>query len=525
MASLVQNPRVVVVDSAGTPRANAKRYLYSAGTLTPLTSYTESDLGTPHANPQVADSYGVFAPAYLPSTVSTYRQIVKTSADVTLSDDDDIPTVQLSAAAVGAVLYPRTTAEQSAGVAPTDYSYPSGNVLRYGADNTGVSDSTSAIQDAIDTGHDVTFPAGSYLAAGLTQSLDSQRFAAIGNVRIIKNANGAIFTSTGDEVELNGIGFRGDASSPTFTGDGVVMSGDNVRIINCGVRWISGVPLKCTGSAVQIDGTCDIYQTTDGTSGGYDIVIGVSGTATLYHRIKGIRTSQATGGIKYIDTGSATTEASQFGKLTVEAGTSPSGVNGGNFTGNRILGNVSLGLSSATFAGNTIGAVTITLVSGTSGHSIDDSNTLASGATITDSSTNSNVVDLRAVVPTTFTPTWTGASSNPAIGDGTLTGYYLKRGREVWASVRVVMGSTTTYGTGQWYFALPAIPSTGVAQQGSARALDAGTNIRIGVCETLTDGTARAQVMFDSDTAAADSGKPFTWASGDELRFTIRYFT
>ncbi len=87
------------------------------------------------------------------------------------------------------------------------------------------------------------------------------------------------------------------------------------------------------------------------------------------------------------------------------------------------------------------------------------------------------------------------------------------------------MGSTTTYGTGVWYFALPKIPSTGVPLLGAARALDSGTNIRVGVVETLTDGTARCQVMFDSDTGSADSTKPFAWASGDELRFSVDYFT
>lgn len=523
MASLVQNPRVVVVDSAGTPRANAKRYLYSSGTLTPLTSYTDSDLTTPHANPQVADSSGVFAPAYLPSTVSTYRQIVKTSADVTLSDDDDIPTVQLSAAAVGAVLYPRTTEEQSAGVTPTDYSYPAGNVLRYGADNSGVSSSTAAIQDAIDTGHDVLFPAGSYLAAGLMQVLDFQRFKAEGNVRIIKNANGAIFTASGDDIELNGIGFRGDASSPTYTGDGVVISGDNPRIYNCGVRWISGVPLKCTGSAVQIDGTCDIYQTTGATSADYDIEVGVSGTATLYHRIKGIRTSQSTGGIHLVDTGSAVVSDSQFGKLFVDAGTSPSGVNGGNFTGNRILGNVTVELSSSTFAGNTVGAVTVTFGAGTSGHSFDDSNTVASGATITDSSSASHIVDLRQVPPQSYTPAWTAASVNPALGNGTLIGLASKRGRVVTVQLRLIAGTTTTFGTGVWYFSLPFVPSTTQQAVGAAHAVDSGTTNVVGVCETLTDGTARMQVYFDAANAAG-AAVPFTWASGDELVATLTYF-
>jgi len=47
---------------------------------------------------------------------------------------------------------PITAAETSSGLvaADLDFLYPVGNVLRYGADPTGLSDSTSAIQDAID---------------------------------------------------------------------------------------------------------------------------------------------------------------------------------------------------------------------------------------------------------------------------------------------------------------------------------------------------------------------------------------
>ena len=87
--------------------------------------------------------------------------------------------------------------------------------------------------------------------------------------------------------------------------------------------------LKATGSHVQILGTCGSYTTTDATASGYDIEIGVSGTATLYHQLTGVYTSQATGGILFIDTGSHVINGGQFGKLTIQAGTTPAGVNGG----------------------------------------------------------------------------------------------------------------------------------------------------------------------------------------------------
>lgn len=429
----------------------------------------------------------------------------------------------LSQSIIAALLYPQLAAEASAGVTPSSYvPHTFAFATRYGADPTGVGDSSAAIQRAIDTGLDIVFPPGDYKAANLTQSVDRQRFIAIGNVRIIKNANGPIITASGDEIELNGIAFRGDASTPTFTGDNVVLTGDNPRLINCGSRWAQGYALRATGNGVKVYGTCDIYQTANATAGGYDILIGQSGVATLYHKIIGITTSQSTGGIVFVDTGSAAVSDSQFGKLYVQAGTLPSGVNGGNFHGNRITGTVNVEIPSAVFAGNTFGAVAITLAAGTSGHVVQG-NAYQVGATITDNSTNSVVEDIRVIPPTTYTPSWTAASVNPSLGDGSAVGYVQKVGRRVKVSGRITMGSTTTFGTGVYTFSLPYVPSTSIPQIGVAFLADATGNNYVGMVQTLTDGTARCVIYVDNGGQLSPT-VPFTWAQNDEIRFTIEYF-
>ena len=123
-----------------------------------------------------------------------------------------------------------------------------------------------------------------------------------------------------------------------------------------------------------------------------------------------------------------------------------------------------------------------------------------------------------------YTPVWTAATSNPSLGNGSLTGRYSVRGKYVFATVRLAPGGTTTFGTGAWFFSLPFIPSSEIVYTGAAKVLDAGTNIRTGVVETRTDGTARCQVFIDSDIAAIDSAKPMTWVSGDILTFSLPYF-
>ncbi len=126
---------------------------------------------------------------------------------------------------------------------------------------------------------------------------------------------------------------------------------------------------------------------------------------------------------------------------------------------------------------------------------------------------------------TSYAIAWTGASSNPAIVNGTLSGYYTKRSRQVTVSAVMIAGSSTTFGSGAWYFSLPYIPAATLHQVGHAYVLDSGTAYRTGVVRALTDGTARCQIIIDSDTNVADSARPITWASGDELHFSITYLT
>ncbi|MEU9466561.1 hypothetical protein AB0D78_07865 [Streptomyces avermitilis] len=65
-----------------------------------------------------------------------------------------------------------------------------------------------------------------------------------------------------------------------------------------------------------------------------------------------------------------------------------------------------------------------------------------------------------------YTPTWTAATTNPAIGDGTLTGKYAVVGKVCHFTTFMVFGSTTTFGNGVYSFGLPVTGGTpgGLAQ-------------------------------------------------------------
>lgn len=121
-----------------------------------------------------------------------------------------------------------------------------------------------------------------------------------------------------------------------------------------------------------------------------------------------------------------------------------------------------------------------------------------------------------------YTPTWTGSVTNPAIGNGTITGRYRRHGKTVTATINITTGSTTTYGSGFWSFTLPVTADTTVSPIGSAQMLDAST----GTVYTghVIHTTSTTMVVYSHNTTAAvGQATPQTWAVNDTLRLTLTY--
>lgn len=121
-------------------------------------------------------------------------------------------------------------------------------------------------------------------------------------------------------------------------------------------------------------------------------------------------------------------------------------------------------------------------------------------------------------------PSWL-ASTPPVVGNGAIACVMLRRGRMLQATITVIFGSTTTAGSGEWTFKLPA-PFDGpaaITAIGSALARDSagGTN-RVGAAVILP-GENVIRIYPHGAANTWRSNSPHAWAAGDRLDFTIQY--
>lgn len=125
---------------------------------------------------------------------------------------------------------------------------------------------------------------------------------------------------------------------------------------------------------------------------------------------------------------------------------------------------------------------------------------------------------------TAYTPTWTGSGSNPAIGNGTITGRYQRSGQWVTGWFKITMGSTTTYGSGNWIVGLPLAPHASLPDVaiGTAHALNTGVQ---NYGRILIVGGAANVTAIGETGGVVTAASPFSWGAGDVFGGTFAYET
>lgn len=128
-----------------------------------------------------------------------------------------------------------------------------------------------------------------------------------------------------------------------------------------------------------------------------------------------------------------------------------------------------------------------------------------------------------------YTPTWTASTTNPTIGNGTLTGRYHRVGKTIDVAILLTWGSTTTVGSGNYAFALPvaARSSSGSMLQVFGFISGATPNYWLG-CTSQNLGSTTGNLVYPSTGTIGDwntltHSAPGGFASGDTLRISGRY--
>jgi hypothetical protein len=129
---------------------------------------------------------------------------------------------------------------------------------------------------------------------------------------------------------------------------------------------------------------------------------------------------------------------------------------------------------------------------------------------------------------TSYTPTWTAASVNPVLNNGSFTGSaYARINKLVIFRIVLTMGSTTTYGTGAWRLTLPVTPLTAAGRVTFPMSIaDFGTGFYRG--EAIINLAPYFELFCDPTTAgntmrSVGTGIPHSWAVSDTLIISGAY--
>jgi len=126
-----------------------------------------------------------------------------------------------------------------------------------------------------------------------------------------------------------------------------------------------------------------------------------------------------------------------------------------------------------------------------------------------------------------YTPSWTAASVNPSIGNGSLQGWYKVVGKTCFVRGNIVIGSTTTFGSGEWYVSMPFTASHADAILMTANLLDNGTAWYNAVLNGARAGfNYKAPIQYQGGAGTAldvNATQPYTWANSDRFLWNGSY--
>lgn len=123
-----------------------------------------------------------------------------------------------------------------------------------------------------------------------------------------------------------------------------------------------------------------------------------------------------------------------------------------------------------------------------------------------------------------YTPTWASSGTQPVKGNGTLAARWAKVGKLVHVRLRLVIGTTTTLGTGDWTFSLPLASKTNADLEtfGQCVTLDAGTAYKHDVV-SVGSGASVMKMIGIASGGFYNNATPQAWTSTDFMNVSLTY--
>jgi len=263
-----------------------KLFTYQAGTTTKQATWTDSSQAVQNSNPIVLDVVGSTVIWCDPTLLYKFVLAPANDTDPPTSAFRTVDNIQAPTTFTTLNLL-QTAAEAAAGVTPTNYGYPPGDVRRYGADPTGAADSSNAIETAANSGETrVTYGnAATYKitrilnfhTSGVTHDMRGATVTQVttNTTAIIVGYNGSSFVKTDNTTFLGGklVGADNGLTTTYSVGISIFPPTNNPYTLGAGCSHTSFID-------IAIDSFCMCIAAT----GADDLFVdGLLGTNMQYH--------------------------------------------------------------------------------------------------------------------------------------------------------------------------------------------------------------------------------------------------
>lgn len=337
------------------------------------------------------------------------------------------------------------------------------------------------------------------------------------SAKIQRAFSGTQIATLADGVSFDELYFEGDGAN--FSGKGFVIGGTdgNQNVTNTRIINFNGNPVEFTATTAGSRSNWDnieAWQTNGSTGSGKYAFVNADGSQLSavpksFHHIE-------TSGFCSFDFGGSNDvfiTDSFIGDVAYTANTR------GVHIRSRMANQTTLTVNGAnnTIVGSDVLAV-ITLASGATSCALGP-NSWNTSPFVTDSSaSNTNMVTHPVV---TYTPTLTQSTSNPVLGDSTITGSYTREGGRITVSINFTVGTTIVWGTGNLQFSLPVTRvGSDDLKCGQVLAVNSGTPYT-GIVE-IPGAQAWCRMQRDA-TGVWTQASPVAWAAGATIRFEFSY--